>query len=369
MDFKNNVGQLYYIFPYLRSAKNRYGLILALIFGRNKFKLKLKNGANIILKRTQFLTLLNLLGAVSFSTSCPKVSENTIELSFDMKNKFVIPLNDLSLENEKLLELLFNGIQYGATFITSPEGDDFIVDGKTLKIIDINNRKIIETGNGLKFYLDSITPGIIVETFIRKIHTINPFEDWNNKTVVDVGAECGDTAIYYASKGARVYSFEPIRAHYDSMLRNIGLNPEIADRIIPINAAIGKDGVLKFYQSSRAEIAEGASFVYNTHGKEAKISEVKGYSLDSAYAKFNLTHIDLLKMDCKGCEFYLTDDSLRNVETVKIEYLILDDSHKLEDLLMILTRNDFQYIIFRHEPVFYRSNLFSATIYAKKSRI
>ena len=369
MDLRNNLGQVYYILPFLGVVRNKYSLIFSIIFGFPEFRIKLKNGACVNLKRKKFQTLMDLLGAVSFSTSCFRLSQNIIELSFDMKNKFVISLDNLSYENEKLLELLFNGTRYGASFISNVENDNFVVDNKTLKITEFNNKKIIETSNGLKFYLDSITPGIIIEAFIRNIHTINPSEDWNNKTIIDVGGECGDTAIYYASKGAKVYAFEPIRAHYDAMLRNINLNPEIANRITPTNAAIGKDGKLKFYQSDRAEIAEGASFVYNTHGKNARTAEVDGYSLGTVYSKFNIKNVDLLKMDCKGCEFYLVDDDLRNVNYVKIEYLSFDDSHRLEDLLGLLSRNDFQYIIFRHEPVFYRSNLFSATIYAKKSRI
>lgn len=360
------MGQIYYLLPFIHVAKNKYSIIFSLIFNRKKIKIVLKNGASIILKQNQFETLLNLLGAVSFSTSCSKLSNNIIELSFDMKNKFIIPLDDLSYENEKLLELLFNGTRFGASFINAKNNDNFKINKKTLKIYENEDRKIIETSDGLKFYLDSITPGIIVEAFIRDIHTINPFEDWSNKTVIDVGGECGDTAIYYANKGAKVYTFEPIKAHYDAMQKNISLNPRIADQIVPTNAAIGKDGILKFYQSSRVDIAEGASFVYNTHGKEAKVTSVQGYSLQSVYSKFNLTHIDLLKMDCKGCEFYITEKDLKNVSSVKIEYLAFDDSHKLEDLLLILKKSGFEYIIFRHEPIFYRSNLFSATIYAKK---
>lgn len=289
-----------------------------------------------------------------------------MELSFDIKNKFAINLDKMSIEDEKLLMLLYEGTLYGASFVAGSD-DKFRVYGKTIKISEFEGKKIIEVENGLRFYLDSITPGIIVETFVQKIHDVNPSEDLNGKVVVDVGAECGDTAIYYASRGANVYSFEPIKAHYEAMVRNIALNPELSKRIKPINAAIGKDDILKFYQSDRAEIAEGASFVYNIHGKDAKTSEVKGYSLRSAYAEFGLKHIDLLKMDCKGCECFLTEDDLAIVDSLKIEYTNFDNSHKLEDLLAKLKHVGFHYIIFRHIPTYYKSNLFSATIYAKRS--
>lgn len=146
----------------------------------------------------------------------------------------------------------------------------------------------------------------------------------------------------------------------------MSLNPELAKNIIATNAAIGKDGELLFYHSDRADIAECASFVYNTHGKNARTSKVQGLHLNTAYEKFGIKHIDLLKMDCKGCEFNLTDNDLKIVNSVKIEYLVGGDKQKLQKLLTTLQNNNFQYIILRHEPIYYASNLVSATIYAKK---
>ena len=47
-----------------------------------------------------------------------------------------------------------------------------------------NNKKIIMTSNGIKFFLDSIHPSnTIIETFVREIHSINPIIDWNNKII------------------------------------------------------------------------------------------------------------------------------------------------------------------------------------------
>ena len=366
MNFLTNLKDLYYILPFLDSVKNKYGLIFDVISG-SKFRLKLKVGVDLTLNRDQLVTMIDLLGAITFATSCEKVSQNTIELSFDQKNKFRVSLDNLSIENTKLLELLFNGTRFGATFIKSSGQDNFSVARKTLKIIE-NQKTIVETSNGLRFYLEHISPGTIIEAFIRDIHNVGEFDDWNNKIVVDVGAECGDTAIYYASKGAKVYSFEPMKAHFDAMIKNLSLNPQISQRVTPTNAAIGEDGELTFYHSNRADIAEGASFVYNTHGSTAKISKVKGYSLNTVYSEFGLSHVDLLKMDCKGCEFNLVDENLKIVDNIKIEYLVYDNKHRLEDLLDVLKRNNFQYIIFRHEPIFYRSNSFSATIYANKKK-
>jgi len=87
------------------------------------------------------------------------------------------------------------------------------------------------------------------------------------------------------------------------------------------------------------------------HGENVKLSDVTGYSLESAFKEFNINHVDLLKMDCKGCEFSLTENTLKNVDMVKIEFLSLDNSHKLKDLLKILENTGFNYMIYKINPL------------------
>lgn len=365
MTFQDNLKKIYLIFPYLKIIKNKKYLLLSFILNRKKLHIILKNGLNITLKISEFPTLLDLLKVVTYATSTNVHSEKLIELSFDTKNTIKINFENISNENIRLLELLREGIENGASFITK---NGFQIKDTTIKINDIDNRKIVETSDGIKFFLDSSTPYILIETFIRKIHEVNTEDDWKNKIVVDVGAECGDTALYFANKGATVYAFEPIKAHFDSMIENIKLNPRLSEKISPVNAGIGKDGILKFYHSDKADIAWSASFVYNTHGENARISEIQGYSLESALKKFDLTHVDLLKMDCKGCEFFLTEKSLEKINTIQIQYWAKDDHSKLNNLLSVLKKSNFEYAIIRQNST-YASNSESATLYAKKQKL
>ena len=85
------------------------------------------------------------------------------------------------------------------------------------------------------------------ETFVTDLHHINSKIDWKDKVVIDVGPEYGDTPLYFASMGAKVYAFEAQKSHYEGMLENLSLNPELSKQIIPTNAAIGKDGFLDFF--------------------------------------------------------------------------------------------------------------------------
>ena len=52
--------------------------------------------------------------------------------------------------------------------------------------------------------------------------------------------------------------------------------------------------------------------------------------LETARKKFKIDHIDLLKMDCKGCEFFLSDNDLKNIDRIKLEYSIHDKKYKAE---------------------------------------
>ena len=91
-----------------------------------------------------------------------------------------------------------------------------------------------------------------------------------------------------------------------------------------------------------------------------------GYKLETARKKFGINHIDLLKMDCKECEFYLTDNDLKDIDRIKLEYTIWNKKYKLEDLLDLLKRNGFKCSIFRHEDNSRLSNRIGGNIYATK---
>tara|TARA_B100000029_G_scaffold116389_1_gene109183 strand:- start:19381 stop:20493 length:1113 start_codon:yes stop_codon:yes gene_type:complete len=368
MSLMSNLGLIYFLAPFLNIVQNKISLVFTIIFGFEEINLVLKNGLKIKLKKSQFDILQSIMGIVAYSMTSKFKDGQFLNLSFDGKNFFDIDTKNLDFETENLVLLLYFGTKYGADFINSDKNGMEGKRDKTFHIYDSEGKKIVETPNGIKFFMDSIHPGnTIVETFVNKIHFINSDINWNGKIVIDVGAECGDTPLYYASLGATVYAFEPIKEHYDAMIRNLSLNPDIAKNVIPINAAIGKDEILTFYHSGSSDIGVSASFVYNLHGKNAKTTEVKGYSVESAIEEFKINRVDLLKMDCKGCQFFLTKDSLKMVDMVKIEYGIRERNHKIDDLLELLKASDFDCVIYRTNPFHRVSNKIGGNIFGKKN--
>jgi FkbM family methyltransferase len=367
-----NIGIIYYLIPFVEAIDNKFSLLFSILIGSKTYKVKTK-GHVIKFKSSQFQQMMDFIAVLMYSVSHEITSDNKIRIKLDFKNEFVFPLDNWSLEDENLIRTLFFGTRFGANFETKSIDFKKFRD-KTLVITENNGKKIIETSTGIKFYMDSIHPGnTIGEAFVQDIHTMRHDDDFTGKIVLDVGAECGDTALYYASKGATVFAFEPVKAHYDAMIRNLSLNSKLAEKITPINAAIGKDGKLKFYHSNIAEIAGVSSFVYNAHGKDAVIMEdIQGYTVSTAMKEFNIPHIDLLKEDCKGCEFFLTEEDLEKVDQVKIEYESFEyTKHNTTELTKVLDNAGFEYVVYRTEPTrdrystFVSGHLFGTKIKSK----
>ena len=366
MTFKENLGLVYFVLPFISVVENKVSLICSILFGKSEYKIKIKNTI-IKIPRTKFDALRDLLACLTYSISYSLDTLGNLEFSFDENNRFKISLNKLSFEDTNLLELLHFGSRHCANFVNKDTLSD--IRKQTYTINTEDNRKVITTSNGIRFFLDSIHPGnTIIETFIREIHSINPNIDWNDKVVVDVGAECGDTPLYFASMGAKVFAFEPLQKHFEFFKKNMSLNPILSEKIIPINAAIGKDEQLKFYVSDDSDEygSTGASFVSNNQNKNFKYELVDGYKLETARKKFGIKHIDLLKMDCKECEFYLTDEDLKDIDRIKLEYTIQNKKFKLDDLLDLLKRNGYKCSIFRNGDINRLSNRIAGNIYATK---
>ena len=140
------------------------------------------------------------------------------------------------------------------------------------------------------------------------------------------------------------------------MEKNLGLNEELSKLITPVNAAVGKDELLTFYRDNSTDIGTSASFVYNKHGPNARKSEVKGMSLTSILKKYDIKQVDLLKMDCKGCEFFIPDDALKYIKRIKIEY-VARGKYKVENLLKQLKESGFKCTMYRDSDSKNSSNI------------
>lgn len=173
------------------------------------------------------------------------------------------------------------------------------------------NRNIVVTPSGLTFDLDSVNPVVFAETFLYQVHFQH--SPLAGRTVVDIGANVGDTALYFAQLGALVYAVEPEPENYDYLLRNISLNPNLAARVIPIKEALSQLRNVPFYAGRGAD-----SSIHGT----GKSSTVAGSTLSELIERYSIKEPFLLKVDCKGCEVDLIEDrSIEVFDRVAIEYI------------------------------------------------
>jgi FkbM family methyltransferase len=175
----------------------------------------------------------------------------------------------------------------------------------------------------------------IPEIFIFGVYDLFDVKD---KVVIDVGAFVGDSAIYFALKGAkRVIAVEPHPGAFAEMLENIKLN-KMENIIIPVNAGLAsKSGKVCLENIDNLE----TTVTYHRPGD--CINAVPAVTLGELISRFavNLDNV-MLKMDCQGCEYdvILNDyEHIRMFKELVFEYHTYVFNKPLDDLLNMLSRD------------------------------
>jgi FkbM family methyltransferase len=226
-----------------------------------------------------------------------------------------------STEGRALAHMALEGVQFGA----QSDGD---------RLIWGLHEGVLSTPSGLRFHLRSVTPIAFLETFHYDIHFAG--NDLRGQTVVDGGAFVGDTALYFAQRGAEVLAYEPDPENLANLKENLELNPELAGRIHPHPEALGVDGDVAFHSGLK-----GASGIHAAGGVRIRTPSV---ALESALE--GRTHAYLLKSDCKGAEFALAQQpAIGRFDRLAIEYTTGPDTGTLSDLLNAVKRIGFSWRI------------------------
>jgi FkbM family methyltransferase len=170
-------------------------------------------------------------------------------------------------------------------------------------------------GNILRFQAESLVKSceMVVEQFVQEQYK---WLDVKGQRVLDVGANIGDSAIYFALRGAlHVYSFEPYPHTYRFAKRNVALNG-FEKQVTLLNMGCGKEGTITINPELRSE--PSSTLVPSEAGDTVCIISlnriVEDYGLSDAIAK----------IDCEGCEYDLilgaSDKELQAFSQMMIEY-------------------------------------------------
>jgi len=146
------------------------------------------------------------------------------------------------------------------------------------------------------------------------------------KVVVDIGGHIGGTAILCASRGAKVYAYEPSKENFESLVENAKRNKV---KINAFNLGVGKGNNRELFHH---EDNFGCfSFDRNNTTKMLNDSEiVKTITIKEVFK--HIDHCDFLKIDCEGAEeeFY-KDIPFEKVDRISIE--IHKKDSKIEEFL------------------------------------
>jgi FkbM family methyltransferase len=165
---------------------------------------------------------------------------------------------------------------------------------------------------------------VLKETYFDKIYD----GDYHGNFVIDVGGYIGETALFFAQRGARrVFCVEPSPDNLRLLEQNISQS-SFKDKIVVIRAAIlDKDGIVEFYMDNQSHpsyhVANSHEFM-KTYTREPSKYNVQAMSFQSLLEYTGLEEVDVVKLDCEGSEYDIllgTPDSvLKRVRKYIIEY-------------------------------------------------
>jgi FkbM family methyltransferase len=271
--------------------------------------------------------------------------------SYTIRNPWVVFNNSGTIDLTDGTKLRFDSHNKSDVFQVAlfalENGIRFGQDDGQWKVDQASNT--IETPQKIKFYMEGFEARIFAETFLQDIHFVD--FDLRGKTVVEAGAFLGDTALYYASKGAMVYSFEPDLKSYELAKKNIFLNPDLSGNISLSNCAIGKDGEIDF------PVDDATRSSASVYSHSPRFRKVKSLSLRTIIEEHNIDHPYLLHLDIKGEEFtIIKENAITNFDRVRMEYSSYLRSKKIDErslnldmLLRTLRADGFKDIrLFKH---------------------
>lgn len=141
--------------------------------------------------------------------------------------------------------------------------------------------------------------------------------DVYGRTVIDIGSSIGDSAIYFALRGAReVIGLEPFPTTHSHAVENVKRNG-LSSRVKILRAACqAYDGHIQLNEHLVGTVGLSATESPGEHLTEA-------LSLKSIVDRFKV-HSGVLKVDCEGDEYDIFDsvdnETLRAFDQIMIEY-------------------------------------------------
>jgi FkbM family methyltransferase len=211
------------------------------------------------------------------------------------------PINAVLKNGEK--KVLKN---YYEAYLTSFEiTNNYRIDGTIISIFKPNLSKInIDIGNN---------NGDIYAVFFEEIYQFLPVKD---QVIVDIGANIGDSSIYFAIRGAKkVIALEPLPKNHSLAEKNIK-NNNLENKIELFLSGCSNSNSHIFIDPQKE--GAGTSINHSEQKLEVPLKTLKTILNENNFEP------TLLKLDCEGCEYDIilssSDETLKKFSHIQIEY-------------------------------------------------
>lgn len=141
---------------------------------------------------------------------------------------------------------------------------------------------------------------------------------------LDVGANIGIFSLRAANlvgPNGRVLAIEPGEEALKGLDANIALNPELAERITVIRAALSnRQGTANLYHTAGGHDPQAYSLIQNDADLAAE--SVATTTLDAVIKEHGLSKVDLIKLDVEGLEPLVIDGGAHAAGTLRPSWII-----------------------------------------------
>lgn len=252
-----------------------------------------------------------------------KQNKSQIDVKLDLKLNFKYKLfsSILSKKIQSVNISLFKRLEILSKILFNNKYQITFENNFNTLIINIENKTI---------YFDGWWLGDVLSSFIEGTYEKFSFK---NHTILDIGANIGDTAISFIFKGAtKVIALEPFPINYEFAKYNISKN----------NMQQQIELILGGCSSNSSEILvdpklSGLGYKMEKTDNGEKIIQ---YTLEELITKYDLVD-GIIKMNCEGCE-YETILNTPNTILQKFSYIIIQYHEGPDSLMAKLSNSGFK---------------------------
>lgn len=205
----------------------------------------------------------------------------------------------------------------------------------------------LKTKNDLQVTCMTNARVVFTEVFEKDEYAIDGV-DYAGKTVVDVGANQGFFSLYAASRGARVYAFEPVAENANMFRRNVEQNG-LSDRVTLFEAAVtsGETEVTLFVGFNKLgnPRSETASIVNDQRGgTTVEERTVRGIPIADLPSVCGVDEFDIMKFDCEGAEVEIFKTMPDDLVNCPMAFVVEYHHHESAGILSRLREAGFKII-------------------------